>query len=212
MAYDPSPDACLLFLVRHAATPNNTAQPPLIQGRASDPPLSAEGRAQAACTACFLADQPLTFIYASPLLRAMETATLIGQPHGLQPLPCPPLHEVDVGHWEGRSWPEIERAEPDAYRQFQQDPATFGYAGGENLDQVRQRAMPAALEILQRHLGSVVLVAGHNVVNRVLLASWLHVPLAKARGIEQNNCGVNVIRYRDGRAHVLTLNAAFHLD
>ena len=77
--------------------------------------------------------------------------------------------------------------------------------------QVRERALPAALEILRRHLGSVVLVAGHNVVNRVLLATWMHVPLAKARGIEQDNCGVNVIRFRRDSAHVLTLNAAFHL-
>lgn len=64
---------------------------------------------------------------------------------------------------------------------------------------------------MRRHVGSVVLVAGHNVVNRVLLASWMHIPLAKARSIEQDNCGLNVIRFRQDRVHVLTLNAAFHL-
>ena len=142
----------------------------------------------------------------------METAAIIGRPHGVTPLPCPALHEVDVGRWEGRSWPAIEQAEPEAFRLFQQDPATFAYAGGENLEQVWRPALPVALEILRRHLGSVLLVAGHNVVNRVLLASWMNVPLANARGIEQDNCGVNVIRFRDGRAQVLTLNAAFHLQ
>lgn len=211
MAYVPTADECLLILVRHAATPNNTAVPPLVQGCASDPPLHDAGRAQAARTAAYLTDQPIRYAYASPLRRAMETATIIGRPHHLTPLPCPALREVDVGQWEGRSWPDIASAEPEAYRLFQQDPAGHGYAGGENLEQVCQRALPAALEIMQRHRGSMVLVAGHNVVNRVLLATWMHIPLTKARGIEQDNCGVNLIRYRDGRAHVLTLNAAFHL-
>ncbi len=211
MSYVPTSDECLMLLVRHAATPNNTAVPPVVQGSASNPPLNDRGRVQASRTATFLADQPIAFAYASPLLRAMETATIIGQPHGLTPLLCPPLSEVDVGRWEGRTWPAIESADPEAFRLFQQDPATHGYAGGENLEQVRARALPAALEILRRHLGSVVLVAGHNVVNRVLLATWMHVPLTKARGIEQDNCGVNVIRFRRDSAHVLTLNAAFHL-
>jgi broad specificity phosphatase PhoE len=141
----------------------------------------------------------------------METAALIGRPHGLTPLPCPSLQEVNVGHWEGQSWPAIARAEPEAYRLFQQDPAAHGYAGGENLEQVCRRALPAALEIMRRHVGSVVLVAGHNVVNRVLLASWMNIPLAKARSIEQDNCGLNVIRFRQDHVHVLTLNTAFHL-
>lgn len=211
MSYVPNSDECLMFLVRHAATPNNTAVPPLVQGRASDPSLNDVGRVQASRTATFLADQPIARAYASPLRRAMETATLIVQSHGLTPLPCPPLSEVDVGRWEGQSWPAIEHAEPEAYRLFQEDPARHGYGGGENLEQVRERALPAALEILQRHLGSVVLVAGHNVVNRVLLATWMHIPLAKARRIEQDNCGVNVVRYRHHTAQVLTLNAAFHL-
>ncbi len=48
-------------------------------------------------------------------------------------------------------------------------------------------------------------------MNRVLLASLLEMPLAKARGIDQDNCGVNVLRYRTGHAQVLTMNAAFHL-
>ena len=91
------------------------------------------------------------------------------------------------------------------------DPATNGYAGGENLEQVRQRALPALEELMQRHLGQLILVVCHNVVNRVVLATLLDVPLANARGIDQDNCGVNVIRLRDGQLKVMTTNSAFHL-
>ena len=90
------------------------------------------------------------------------------------------------------------------------DPATHGYAGGENLTQVQQRVLPAVMQLLHAQVGKVILVVGHNVVNRVLLATLLEVPLAKARGIDQDNCGVNIIRYRRQQLKVLTTNAAFH--
>ncbi len=200
-----------MFLVRHAATLNNLARPPKIQGVGDDSSLSDEGRAQAERTAQLLHDQPIVAAFSSPLLRAAETARIIARPHDLTPTPIPSLHEVNVGHWEGRSWVDIEREEPEAYERFVTDPATHGYAGGENLGEVLQRVLPAVQQLMREHMGKVILVVGHNVVNRVLLAHLLNVPLAKARGIDQDNCGVNIIRCRDGQLKVLTTNAAFHL-
>jgi broad specificity phosphatase PhoE len=200
-----------MFLVRHAATANNVARPPRIQGRGHDDGLSEEGREQAHRTAGFLADQPITHAFCSPLLRAVQTASIIATPHGLEPIHVAPLHEVDVGRWEGRSWVDIEREEPEAYQRFVTDPSQHGYAGGENLGQVRDRVMPAIEQLLATHLGQIILVVGHNVVNRVLLATLLQIPLARARGVDQDNCGVNVIRYRHAQMKVLTVNAAFHL-
>lgn len=211
MPYPIASDTCIMFLVRHAATINNVARPPRIQGVADNIGLSDEGRAQAESTARFLAEQKITRAFSSPLTRAVETATIICQPHSLTPTPVEPLREVDVGQWEGYSWLEIERDAPEAYRRFVTDPATHGYAGGENLTQVQERVLPAAEQLLQEHVGRGILVVGHNVVNRVLLATLLHVPLAKARGVDQDNCGVNILRFRNGQTKVLTVNAAFHL-
>jgi broad specificity phosphatase PhoE len=211
MTYAVAPHTCLLFLVRHAATLHNLAQPPRIQGCGEDPALSDTGRAQASCAAQLLARQPLAAVYASPLRRACETASIIAQPHGLVPTAIVALREVHVGDWEGRTWVEIERDDPAAYARFHHDPAQFGYAGGENLVQVQQRTLPALTALVQQHLGQLVLVVAHNVVNRVLLATWLGVPLARARGIDQDNGGVNVIRFSLDQFKVLTVNAAFHL-
>ncbi|HUG67421.1 MAG TPA: histidine phosphatase family protein [Pirellulaceae bacterium] len=204
-------DTCIMYLVRHGATANNLANPPLLQGRGVDLELSAAGRQQAACTAELLASQDLVAIYSSPLIRARQTAKIIAEPHGLEVQLVSAIEEVDVGQWEGRSWQEISQTEPEPFRQFVADSANHGYRGGENMTQVLNRSAPVLDALMQQHLGAAITVIAHNVVNRVYVASLLGIPISRAREINQDNCGVNVIRFRRHETKVLTLNAAFHL-
>lgn len=208
----PSDAACVVYLVRHGATANNLARPPRLQGRKSDLELSAEGRRQADRTAAALQVHDIKAVYASPLRRAQETASIIACPHNIQVQTLADLTEVDVGKWEGRQWDEIARSEPDAYRKFMDDPAEHGYVGGEDLAQVRDRVLPALDRLMRTNVGSRIVVVGHNVVNRVFLTHLLGLPISKARGIRQDNCGINVIRFRDGQPMLKTMNAVFHLE
>lgn len=200
-----------MYLVRHGATTNNLAVPPLLQGRGVDLELSDAGRQQAACAAELLSGQHLAAVYSSPLIRARETAEIIAAPHGLEVQLVHAVVEVDVGQWEGRSWKEISQTEPEPYRRFIADSANYGYLGGESMNQVRDRCVPALQALMQQHLGAEIAVSAHNVVNRVYVASLLGVPISRAREINQDNCGVNVIRYRRDEAKVLSLNSTFHL-
>lgn len=209
----PLPDGCQMFLLRHGATANNVAQPPRLQGRGSNPGLSADGLRQAEETAELLARVSLAAVYASPLVRALETAERLALPHRLTVQTVPELIECDVGLWEGRTWPDIERDDADYHAAFRADPATHGYAGGENLTQVAQRVGPAFASLLQKHSGGNIAVVGHNIVNRCYLAEQLGIPLARARDrLVQHNCGVNLIRQRGGKTQVAALNAIWHLS
>jgi broad specificity phosphatase PhoE len=151
-------------------------------------------------------------VYSSPLLRAQETAQRIALAHRLTVRTVAEITEADVGAWERRSWVEIRETETDAYEKFQRDPATHGYRQGENLAQVRDRVVPAIDAIMRSHLGERIAIIGHNVVNRVYLAEAIHLPLARARGIAQENCGINLLRFRDEQAKVITINSVFHLE
>jgi phosphoserine phosphatase len=204
-------ETCIMYLVRHGATANNLANPPLLQGRGVNAELSEAGRQQADCAAKLLSHRPLAAIYSSPLIRAFQTAEIIAQPHGLPINTAPAIEEIDVGEWEGRSWKEISRTEPEAHQRFIADSANHGYRGGENMTQVLERAGPALTELLRQHVGSEIAVIAHNVVNRVYVADLLGVPLMRAREINQDNCGVNVIRLRADGIKLLSLNSAFHL-
>lgn len=204
-------DGCLLFLVRHGATANNLARPPKLQGQRENPPLSSTGRAQADAVARYLGHFPLAAVYSSPLVRARETAEEIARPHKLPVETVAALTECDIGRWEGRSWDQVRQDDAEAYRLFIEDASQHPYAGGENLSQVNARVAPAILEICGRHIGRPVAIAAHNVVNRALVAHVLEIPLKHARRIPQENCGVNVLRFREGKLSVLTINAVEHL-
>lgn len=208
----PAPDQCLVYHVRHAATANNLAEPPLIQGQGSDLPLSDEGHTQAEQVGRLLAAQPVDAVFSSPLQRAAQTAEHVAKFHKLSVQAVDGLRECDVGAWEGKSWVDIERDEPEAYRAFMTRPAEHGYRGGENITQLLARVVPAMEGLMKDNLGRGIVVVSHNVVNRSYLAHVLGVPVERARGITQFNCGVNLLRYRKGRVKVLAVNNLFHLE
>ena len=207
----PAPDTCWLYLVRHGATANNRADPPRLQGRRTDPPLSDEGREQARQTGQFLAACGLDAVYSSPLLRARQTAQAIAKPHGLTAQIVDDLIEVDVGVWEGRSWEEIEKTDAEAYQAFMTDASVNPYLGGENLQTVLARAAPALEKLMQENLGRSIAVVAHNVVNRSYLTQLIGMPLPRYRSIPQDNCGVTLLRYHKARAKAVTINGVFHL-
>lgn len=206
------PDFCHVYLIRHGATANNELNPPRIQGQSSNDGLSATGQHQACLTAQALSKFPVAAVYASPLVRASETAAAIALPHGLPVQHVDGLSECDTGDWSGMTWPEIEAQQPERYRQFQDDPATHGYGGGENLRQLVERVAPAMKQIATANLGRTIVTVAHNVVNRAYIASLLSIPPARGRSIYQDNCGINIIRYNSsGQAKVLMVNSALHL-
>ncbi len=202
---------CQIFLIRHGATANNEAHPPKLQGCRSNSELSSVGHQQAQQTAEFLRDTSLAAVYASPLIRARGTAQAIASAHDLEVVTIEALTECDVGDWEGRSWDEIEQNDPEPFRAFMEDSAIHPYAGGESLNQVRDRIATAFQKLARQHIGQSIAIVAHNVVNRVAISHWLGWPIAKARSVPQSNCGVNLIEFANDKFAVLTINGAFHL-
>jgi len=201
----------ILYLVRHGATAHNEQRPVILQGNGVDGPLSENGQCQAAAVAGFLARFPLARVYASPMRRARETAEHIAGRHDLQVETIDQVHEVDVGEWEGRTWSEIMAADQPYYDRFMENAADVPYLGGETYRDVLARVQPALERVLERHAGESIAVVAHNVVNRVFLGSLLGLDLSQSRQIRQTNCCVNVVRRKDGKTELVTLNLEFHL-
>jgi broad specificity phosphatase PhoE len=119
-----------LVLVRHGRPDEGHAQRP------QDPPLNDEGRAQARAVAEHLADEGITRIVASPLLRAQQTAAPLAARLGLRIETDDGWAEADRGVARYRST-ETLRAQGDAeWQRFLADPAGYfgiddaGFRGG----------------------------------------------------------------------------------
>lgn len=208
MAVDPS----TLYLVRHGATDANLRRPYVLQGRGIDLALNATGAGQAERVAGLLGEKKLAAVYSSPMRRAIETARAIADRRGLEVAVHEELIECNVGRWEGLSWDGIREQFPAEYEDFQRDPSRFPYFGGETYTDVARRAVPLLEQLLERHPGQEFVVVAHNIVNRVAVATFLGLDLARAKEIHQANTGVNVIRRENGRPQLVTLNSTFHLE
>jgi broad specificity phosphatase PhoE len=117
----------------------------------SDPPLSDRGRRDAERAFSGL---EVERVYSSPLRRARETAAFLRSPAEVTVLDD--LAEISLGAWDGKSWEEVQRADPALANRKSED--WFGVIppGGESwnffakrvltaLDRVRSGPMPAAI-------------------------------------------------------------------
>jgi broad specificity phosphatase PhoE len=200
-----------LYLVRHGSTEANERIPYILQGNGIDLPLSAQGEQQAEAVAAFLPQFPIRKVYSSAMLRARQTAAKIARRLNVEPAVAADLHECDVGRWEGLDWGAIREQYPHEHRQFHENPAENPYFGGESYGDVLRRVKPVITQLLAEHAGESFAVVAHNVVNRTILADLLGLDLRRAPQIAQANCCVNLIRHRNGKTELVSLNGVFHL-
>ena len=134
-----------IVLVRHGQTDDNL-EPIRIQGF-RDTPLNETGRRQAVDLAERLIGETFGSLWSSDLIRAHETAEIVGARLGLKPGLDPRLREGNRGEWEGRLWIEIERELPEAYAAWRRAGADFRFPGGESLGEQTERVEAALADI-----------------------------------------------------------------
>lgn len=198
-----------LLLVRHGAT--SATEEDRFSG-SSGAELSDEGRRQAARLGERLARQNVAAIYASPLLRAMETARIIAAHCHLDPQPRDGLREIGHGHWEGLQRVDVERRFPDEYHAWEADPFTFAPASGESGVSVLARALPVIREIVTAHPGEQILVVSHKATLRLIISSLLGFDSRGYRDrLDQSPACLNVLDFRDPvRARLMLFNDTSH--
>lgn len=146
-----------VLAIRHAATEWNESG--RLQGR-RDMPLSASGRAQAGRWRLPEAWRGARCL-SSPLLRARETAALLGLAPEAEPL----LIEMDWGAWEGRRLAELRAELGPAMAANEARGLDFRPAGGESPREVQQR-----LGRLLPTLAEPTVLVAHKGVLRALYA------------------------------------------
>lgn len=188
--------ATTLVLVRHAETDWNRDD--RFQGHA-DPPLNDAGRAQARTLAWELRASELAALYTSPLRRASETASILGEHLGLAPIADASLMEVDVGSWSGLTRTEVGERFPAGFASWLE--YGHGWDDGETYDELGARVVSGLLAIGGRHDGADVLAVTHGGPIRSALAAAEGVQFEDARRAIHviGNCAVVRLAARDGK-------------
>ena len=182
-----------------------------IQGQL-DPPLSAEGRRQATQLGRRLAGRKFAGFYSSDLLRAIETARLIGEAMGIEPTPMAELREIYLGQWEGLHTEELAIRFPEAWASWTEEPNWDLVPGGEGSAAFEVRVASALDAIFERHQDGDVLVVTHGGVIQIALH---HVVGRPGRGIfpfRIQNASMSLIEKRNGRLVVSGVNDIGHLE
>lgn len=165
----------IVHCVRHGESEANIAR--LIANRGLSHPLTPLGRAQARATADALRGEKVALVVSSPLLRALETATVIA--HALEvPLEVDAgLSEVDLGELDGRGDDAVWEAWASYGRSWTERGATpLQPPGGESLEQVEAR-LRRVVDGLRRRaatLAGAVVCVGHGALYRTVLPRLLH--------------------------------------
>ena len=191
-----------LYLLRHGESVANARH--LFSARKMDPPLSALGIEQAARQAEALKDIRFSALYTSPLLRARQTAEIVGQRVGLTPVIAEPLQEVDVGVLDGEKVddPQGQTLYYQVVSSWEQGLGNVGFPGGETLGEISTRLKPFLDDLTQGESGRLLLV-GHSLLFAALI--WLY-------------CDNRHPHFRDGHlgrgrlAIVTATGGRFHLD
>ena len=211
----PSSTSTVLLVVRHGETLGNR------EGRFQvyDTPLSDTGRAQAARVAERLAaEEPIDALYTSDLIRALETATIIGDRLGLTPVAHSGLRELDVGDWKGLLRADVLDQYPAGFEGWL---AAGGMkplpgAAGECCDDVARRGTAALDEIARQHAGQRVLIVSHGLTLAILLGEihgWDRAETLRTGRAYQGNTAVNIVEVDvAGARRCLLLACTAHLD
>jgi len=192
-----------LLLIRHALPVRRE----LLEGPA-DPELSEAGWSQARLLAGYLSVEALHAIYASPLRRAVQTATPLAEQfdlsveidegiaeydrHANEYVPVEELKAANDPRWQqllNNEWPDMD----------------------ETIEQFAQRVYDSIEAIVGKHPGENVAVVCHGGV--------INAYLARVLGAEDstgffypNYTGINrVAAARTGQRQILTVNETAHL-
>lgn len=201
--------ATRVLAIRHGETAWNVDT--RIQGHL-DIPLNERGRWQAARVAAALTDEGLAAIYSSDLQRAWQTAAAVGQAAGVAPAAEPALRERAFGHFEGRTFGEIETRWPELARRWRQRDPGFGPEGGETLAAFYARVVATADALAARHRGQTIALVAHGGVLDCLYRAAARVDLRAPRSWRLDNATVNRLLHGDAGFVLVGWNDAGHLE
>jgi len=197
-----------IYLIRHGQTEWNRQN--RYQGW-SDVPLNDTGKQQAREVGKVFADNAPAVIYTSELVRAEETAGIIGSMSNIPVKKTGKLNELSFGEWEGRTHEEIARDYPSYWERLRKNPGDFRAPGGESVQELHTR-VGTIWRTIREDSASPIIVVAHGGTLRTLILEILESSLDSFWRIRLDFCSISRVDTYDNHCIVASLNDTSHLN
>lgn len=162
----------LVIFMRHGQAENNVSR--MLVGRHIEAHLTEQGRQQVADAAKQLKTIKIDRVFASPVIRAVETAKIVCETLGMDFEIDERLYEIELGKLVGMNYEEITTKYGDLFLRFytERDPVLEQF-GVEAFSAVKQRVKSFLDEAIERHPTSNILTVTHLDPIKAALATLL---------------------------------------
>lgn len=186
-----------VLLIRHGQTDWN------LEGRMQGHEaieLNDVGREQVRATAEALKHLTPKVIVTSPILRAVQSAEIVGAALGYPAeaiLLEPGFAEFDMGEWVGSTFMELW--EQKVIQNYWHNPTDTVFPGGESMPAIQRRAVAALNAVVAEHGGGTIVVLTHGGIVRLLLLAAMELPRSHYFRIGASNASVARLQLSPGR-------------
>lgn len=183
-----------VYIVRHGETDTNKTLS--INGSGTNLPLNETGIKQVATLRDSFDINKIDCVYASPLLRAKQTAEILDQgKHNI--IYDDRLQEMNYGNWDGASASEIHEKYPQAFDELGYFNESYSnYCTGETYEHLAKRLMNFWNELVNKYRNESIMLVFHGTASRSLVQNILGSSQIAAIG-EIQNAGVVKISVDD---------------
>lgn len=139
--------------------------------------MTEKGLAQAHNVAGWLPRETTEVLLSSAATRVLGTAEIVSAALKVEIEIVLRLTEQSVGEWEGRTYLEIKKSDPELYKSWTADPIRNAPPQGESIAQMYERVDEEISAIIERFSGKKITLVTHAGVIRSALVKALGMPL-----------------------------------
>jgi ribonuclease H / adenosylcobalamin/alpha-ribazole phosphatase len=170
----------------------------------SDPnaELTEKGIQQADQAADWLAKNKPEVLLSSPALRVRSSSEIIAKRVDMSIEIMDGLDEWHIGDWEGRTYLDIKKNDPDLYQKWSADPIHNAPPGGESIQQLAERASNQLREMIAKYKGKRIALITHAGIVRSIIVHALEMPVENFWRISIPTGSISKVDFSDNFATV----------
>ena len=195
-----------IFLVRHGETAWNAED--RMQGQVQHVRLNEKGIRQSKLLANRLAGENIDVVYSSPMERALQTAEIISEVHGVSIITHSGLAERTHGSVDGMTRKEFRQKHPKVWEVYNKTRELPGIEGAESTKDLEERGFKAFEEIVKGNPGKNILIVAHGGIAKNII---MHLTGMNHTHFSQHNCCLNVIKFDGKEFRVEKIDDISHL-